>query len=403
MSRLPISLFLGLDINDELEYGWTPLLLAATVANEKIISELLKRGADVNQTRDDSTALMLTCNIAAEDEDMKSNVLACCKLLLDNGIDPNTINRKRRTALMSAAYNGHLEVVKLLLPLTNKDAEDNQRWNALFWAAEGNKTEIVDLLLKEGFSCDKIDVRGNTIADVARSNGFENILKLLPKDPFNDEFYVCLNNNHVNFEEVFNNLKRQEKPQLFVDICKILYGTRSENMVSVLRDKDIDLLEFLSCSDSKLKEMGIQLPYQRNRILGGLFKFHKHPFQPKSIPFVRKGELYTNIDVSSAVLSCVRQLIAMEASLKFIMENHEVPLSPQESREIQASLAKNRSQIHRLKIVSEVFVKKTEKVLILFMGFNLETRRQDHEETVEYTLVQFMFFFRRYFSSNYFV
>lgn len=54
------------------------------------------------------------------------------KQLLENGADVNALTRRRMTALMYACSNGNLEVVKLLLPLSNKFAIDNQGWNVGF-------------------------------------------------------------------------------------------------------------------------------------------------------------------------------------------------------------------------------------------------------------------------------
>ncbi|XP_044259259.1 ankyrin repeat, SAM and basic leucine zipper domain-containing protein 1 [Tribolium madens] len=347
----------GLDPNVDLDQGWTPLLLASTTANEKIISTLVEKNVNINQPRDGLTPLMLLCNINSKDDATEAKILSCIKLLLNKGADVNIVDNKRKTAIMFAAYNGHLETVKLLLPLVDKEVEDNQRWNVLFWAINGNNLEIVEYLLKEGFNCDKTDIRGNTAAELAHSRGYQDILDFFPKDPF-DEFYQYLNNNELNFEETFNNLTPNEKPQFFTDVCQILYGTRSESVMPLLRDKNMSLFEFLTLDDSKLKEIGVQFPFQRNRILGGLYKFHKYQFQPKSIPFITKNQLYTNIDVATAILTCIKQIIAMEASLKFILNNCETNV---EVKEIRIFLEKNRQQIRRLKQVTESLVVKTEQ------------------------------------------
>lgn len=72
---------------------------------------------------------MLLCNIKTKDEATKEKIFSCVKLLLNKEANVNLVDKKRRTAIMFAANNGHLEIVKLLLPLVDKDAEDNQNWN----------------------------------------------------------------------------------------------------------------------------------------------------------------------------------------------------------------------------------------------------------------------------------
>ena len=74
---------------------------------------------------------MLLCAINSNDETVEQSILTCVKLLLERGVDVNIVDSKRRTAIMCAANNGHLETVKLLLPLVDKNAEDNQRWDVI--------------------------------------------------------------------------------------------------------------------------------------------------------------------------------------------------------------------------------------------------------------------------------
>lgn len=70
---------------------------------------------------------MMACNCPKETSPFE-NTLDIIKELIEYGANVTAINRKRITPLMFAANNGHLEAVKYLLPLSNKNAEDNQRW-----------------------------------------------------------------------------------------------------------------------------------------------------------------------------------------------------------------------------------------------------------------------------------
>jgi ankyrin repeat protein len=149
---------------------------------------------------------MLACN---NSKNIETRIASCAQLLIKHGVNVNAFDKKRRTAIMMAANNGHAPTVELLLPLVDRDAEDNQRWDVLFWAVSGNHPMIVSFLLSQGFTCDKVDIRGNTVADLAQSNSSDAILKLLPKDPM-DNFYLALNTSST-FEDTFGSLKNGEK------------------------------------------------------------------------------------------------------------------------------------------------------------------------------------------------
>lgn len=74
---------------------------------------------------------MAACNCPSTSS-TPENVLAVVKQLLEKGANVNAVTRRRMTALMYACSSGNFEVVKLLLPLSNKFATDNQGWNVRF-------------------------------------------------------------------------------------------------------------------------------------------------------------------------------------------------------------------------------------------------------------------------------
>lgn len=71
---------------------------------------------------------MAACNCPSSCSSYE-NVLDVVQQLVDKGANVDAVNRKRMTALMFACSTGNVEVVKLLLPLSNKFATDNQGWN----------------------------------------------------------------------------------------------------------------------------------------------------------------------------------------------------------------------------------------------------------------------------------
>lgn len=71
---------------------------------------------------------MLACGNSS-DEKSATDKLRTVRLLVESGANVHEVDRKRKTVLMYAAGNSHLDVVEFLLPLCrNKEAKDNQKW-----------------------------------------------------------------------------------------------------------------------------------------------------------------------------------------------------------------------------------------------------------------------------------
>ncbi|KAJ8970952.1 hypothetical protein NQ317_014060 [Molorchus minor] len=348
----------GLNINSDVQGGWTPLLLAASFGNPELTSELLKRGADVNLRRDGCTPLMMACNCPKNTSPYKKS-LEVIKQLVETGANVKAINRKRMTALMFASNNGNLEAVKYLLPLSDKDAEDNQKWTALFWAVNNNSIEIVNYLLQEGFTYSSLDIRNNSPLDIAKNNDFHAIIDLFPKEE-PDVISSIIDSCSYTFEQIFEKLKPGERPKFFLDICNILCGVRSEAMIKPIADKDIGLFKFLSISDKELEGLGVKLPFQRKRILSGIHRFHKQPYHPKSLHVVPLNETYSNIDMAIQLLSAIKQITAMDACLTYIMKNYNgEDLSKADMEFISKNVETMKNTIRRCQMVTKNLKQKT--------------------------------------------
>lgn len=60
---------------------------------------------------------------------------------------------------------------------------------ALFWAVQSNKPEVVQLLLDAQYDYDIFDVRGNLPIHYAKLNNFEKIINMLPSNRMQKEQY----------------------------------------------------------------------------------------------------------------------------------------------------------------------------------------------------------------------
>jgi ankyrin repeat protein len=123
------------------------------------------------------------------------------KMLLEKGTDPKIRNSY---PLQLAAQNGHIEVVKLLLPLSNPKADDSL---ALRWAAKHGHIKIVKLLLplSDPKTDDSLALRW------AAQYGHIEIVKLLL--PVSDITKYCLQyiNHYCDDKEILDLVNNYQK------------------------------------------------------------------------------------------------------------------------------------------------------------------------------------------------
>eukprot|EP00075_Anas_platyrhynchos_P014589 XP_027303842.1 ankyrin repeat, SAM and basic leucine zipper domain-containing protein 1-like [Anas platyrhynchos] len=75
----------GVSIEPSFQFGWTPLMCAASVADFAVVRLLLDRGANACFEIDKYTVLMAACAAHASEE----NILKTVELLLSRNVDPN--------------------------------------------------------------------------------------------------------------------------------------------------------------------------------------------------------------------------------------------------------------------------------------------------------------------------
>ena len=96
-----------------------------------------------NQVQDVNAALISAAR------DGNENVVG--KLLLENGVDPNSVDQDGFTALMLAAKNGHKEVAELLLKNgANPNHAAENGCTALIYSVQNSHKDVVRLLLENG-------------------------------------------------------------------------------------------------------------------------------------------------------------------------------------------------------------------------------------------------------------
>ena len=93
-----------------LKHNKTALQEAALGVNGQIVKRLIKAGADVNIARRDGNTALTLINFYDRGECTDAQVA-----LLESGANVNAADTSGGTALMNAASNGNVEVVKMLL------------------------------------------------------------------------------------------------------------------------------------------------------------------------------------------------------------------------------------------------------------------------------------------------
>ena len=143
---------------DDDEERLTALSVAVQHGHPKVVSRLLEADADTDMRGDICGKTPLLSAAFNGDLDI-------VRLLLEASADKEKFDIERRTALHIASEEGHLETVRLLLESgTNRDPRDNQGRTPLHLAFEGGHLEVAQLLLDSGAKRDACDNQGRTPA-----------------------------------------------------------------------------------------------------------------------------------------------------------------------------------------------------------------------------------------------
>ncbi|KAL2862632.1 ankyrin repeat domain-containing protein [Aspergillus lucknowensis] len=137
----------GIAPDEPTKNGLTALYSASGYGYTAIAESLIKHGADVNRETTRGTPLWVAASNGRTD---------VVKLLLAHGADIYFVNSVAKiTAISVACINGHVDAVKAFLDhgadLSSKPAPTASR-HPLHSAVEGNRPEVVDLLLANGIN-----------------------------------------------------------------------------------------------------------------------------------------------------------------------------------------------------------------------------------------------------------
>lgn len=168
--------------------GRTPLIAAAYMGHHEAVEILLDHNADVNLADGDGrTALSVAALCAPTAAGVKSYGEVVC-LLLERGADPGHRDHDGMTPVLLAAYEGHEDIVELLLE-AGADVDETAGPNGsspsaaavtpLLAAAAMGHMKTVSRLLFWGAAVDAIDCEGRTALCLAAARGSAEVVRAL--------------------------------------------------------------------------------------------------------------------------------------------------------------------------------------------------------------------------------
>lgn len=150
--------------------SYEDMIQAMSIDDEQTVGELLKRGMDADTAvpPDGDTLLMLAAK--GGKPEMVRTVLAARPKV-------NARNRHGETALMKAAFYGHLDAVRQLLERGAQVNHDG--WTPLIYAATQNRLEIARLLVSKGAQVNAQSPSGVSALMMAAREGHLGMVLLL--------------------------------------------------------------------------------------------------------------------------------------------------------------------------------------------------------------------------------
>jgi len=202
----------GAKPNKPMTNGVTPLYIAAEKGHLEVVKTLLDSGADYNKPMTNGATPLY---IAAE-----KGHLEVVKTLLDSRADYNKPMANGATPLYIAAEKGHTEIVKALLARGSApNLAKADRTTALFIAAQKGHLDVVDLLLQYQAKPNKAITDGATPLLIAAKNGHLKIVEALLRYGADRNLamingttplYIAAQNGHLDVVDAL--LRYQAKP-----------------------------------------------------------------------------------------------------------------------------------------------------------------------------------------------
>ncbi|XP_017061509.1 ankyrin repeat domain-containing protein 27 [Drosophila ficusphila] len=330
---------LGFHVDQNVRGGPNLLMIACCEGHYEMVKWLVEEGkANVNRQLDSLMPLMAACDCSHKDPYVAEKIV---RLLLLHGAAVNVSDKYGMTPFMSACQNGFIGVVRLMIKDVSFDAVDNQGCTPIFHAIEKNHVEVVKLLVEAGVNATIANNKGYTPTQVAECHGYYDLLEILPRPAFTYSVPVHFLGYNTLRDHIPRIFLKSDCPEYFQELNGILQSINAGNMVQHFAIARTSLAEFLVMDEQSLRDVGIEYPIYRNKILKGILDFHLHHWSNKSIARVKQDGMDNFYEILMIAANHLQQLIIIQASLRFILKNQQKEKLGQTSEMQLASIKSN--------------------------------------------------------------
>ncbi len=160
----------GANVQAKNKYGETAAYYAAQEHSLPILQLLEKHGADIYQTDQVGTTLLLAAAEGIHGGN-SAEALEMVQYLVKKGLDVNQVPKTGYSPLMAACSRNYLSVAKYLVEHgANMNAQNVKGQTAIMIAAEKGNIDVVKYLTQQGARFDIQDEKGNLLSDYFKNN-----------------------------------------------------------------------------------------------------------------------------------------------------------------------------------------------------------------------------------------
>ena len=169
-----------------IEPGSTVLMACAEKKSKRCFQYLLENGADISKTRDDGADALYIASRYGHTEIIELIIENCKEEKFREMVNRPTF--RGRTALLTAAHHGHIQVCKQLFKNgANLNHQDDHKFTALIYASNKGHLDVVKWLVENGADVHLKDNFGETALNCALTQGDTEIIRLLRRLSVNTE------------------------------------------------------------------------------------------------------------------------------------------------------------------------------------------------------------------------